>query len=111
MSGSLWRGVEPPGGSIVLEHEPGGPVVHLRGDVDGPVVQGWDAERAVEAPSIVAVDVAALTYIDSAGLALLVRWARDRAHAGMPAVLRGATPRFDQVLDMIGVSSMFVREG
>jgi anti-anti-sigma factor len=100
-----------PLGAMELEQGAGGPVLHLRGDVDAPVVQGWEAEEPVDQSSIAAVDVSEMAYIDSIGLTFLVRWAQARAAADQPAVIRNAGPRFEQILHLTGIGSMFVREG
>ncbi len=54
--------------------------------------------------------VAAVGYVDSTGLSLLVRWAQSAARDGRPAVLRSASPRFRKVLDLAGISVLFVLE-
>ena len=59
---------------------------------------------------LVAVPVASVGYIDSAGLTLLVRWAQSAARDGRPAVLRYASPRFCTVLDLAGISALFTLE-
>jgi anti-anti-sigma factor len=94
-----------------IEQGTGGPVLHLRGDVDAPIVEGWEAEEPVDLLLIAAVDVSEMAYIDSIGLSFLVRWAQARAAAGQPAVIRKAGSRFEQVLHITGIGSMFVREG
>ncbi len=106
-----WDPQEPLTGSISLEHEPDGAVLHMRGDVDAPVVERWEAERPSDVSPIVAVDVSKMAYLDSTGLSFLVRWAKGRSAAGRPAVIRNAGPRFEQVLYVAGISSLFVREG
>ncbi|MGY1643940.1 lipid asymmetry maintenance protein MlaB [Geodermatophilus sp. SYSU D00703] len=100
-------GHEPPSGSFEVVHEAGGPVLHLCGDVDAPLVSQMDA-GGLAVGEVVAVSVARLGYIDSTGLAMLVRWAREAAGAGRPAVLRRASPRFRQVLELTGLTPMFV---
>jgi len=100
----------PPTGTIDVEDGTGGPVLFMRGDVDAPVVQRFEAEQSVDRKSIVAVDVSEMAYIDSIGLSLLVRWAQERSSAGHPAVIRRASDRFERVLYIAGIGSMFVRE-
>lgn len=100
-------GSEPPSGAYRVEHEDGGPVLHLLGDVDEPLVQRMRAE-GVEESALVAVQVGSVGYIDSTGLSLLVRWAQAAARDGRPAVLRSASPRFRKVLDLAGISVLFV---
>jgi anti-anti-sigma factor len=96
-------------GSFEVVHEAGGPVLHLRGDMDAPLVHRM-RDDGLDEPAVVAVHVAAMAYIDSSGLAMLVRWAQHAAGQGRPAVLRHATPRFRQVLDLTGLTPMFVLE-
>ncbi len=59
---------------------------------------------------LVAVPVASVGYIDSAGLSLVVRWAQSAARDGRPAVLRRASPRFREVLDLAGISVLSTLE-
>jgi anti-anti-sigma factor len=105
----LSPGSEPPGGSFRVEHEDAGPVLHLVGDVDEPLVQQMRA-AGLEERELVAVQVAAVGYIDSTGLSMLVRWAQSAAREGRPAVLRSASPRFRKVLDLAGISVLFAHE-
>ena len=102
----LSAGSEPPSGSFRVVQEDAGPVLRLSGDVDEPLVQRMRAAGLAER-DLAAVHVAAVGYIDSAGLSLLVRWAQCAARAGRPAVLRGASPRFRRVLDLAGISVLF----
>ncbi len=99
-------GSEPPSGSFRVVREDAGPVLHLSGDVDEPLVQRMRA-AGLDERDLVAVQVAAVGYIDSAGLSLLVRWAQGAARDGRPAVLRSASPRFRRVLDLAGISVLF----
>jgi anti-anti-sigma factor len=105
-----WGGPDLSAGSVEVKTEPDGPVLHMQGEVDALAMDRWRNSSDDDQPAIVAVDVGALTYIDSTGLSFLVQWAKDCAQAGRPALIRGATPRFDQTLELIGLSSMFVRE-
>ena len=94
-------------GSISLLREDGGPVLCLRGDVDAVVVEKFEAEPENAPLPVAAFDVGGMTYIDSTGLRLLVQWARETAGAGQQAVLRRPTRRFDQVLELTGLGSLF----
>ena len=105
----LSPGSEPPSGSFRVEHEDTGPVLHLAGDVDEPLVQQLRAAGLDEC-GLVAVQVASVGYIDSTGLSMLVRWAQSAAREGRPAVLRSASPRFRKVLDLAGISVLFALE-
>jgi len=100
-------GSEPPSGTYRVVHEDAGPVLHLLGDVDEPLVRRMRAE-GVDEGELAAVQVGSVGYIDSTGLALLVRWAQSAARDGRPAVLRSASPRLREVLDLAGISVLFV---
>lgn len=102
--------VGPPDGSIDIEHDPDGAVMHLRGDVDAPVIDAFEAAGGRGGMSAVAVDVGELTYIDSSGLSFLARWAQAARSEGRAATLRRATARFDQMLDLTGLTPLFVHE-
>ncbi|WP_448624009.1 STAS domain-containing protein [Geodermatophilus sp. URMC 64] len=106
-----WGGPDLSAGSIEVKAEPDGVVLHMQGEIDALAMDRWRNSTHDEAPKVIAVDVGAMTYIDSTGLAFLVQWAKDCALEDRPALIRGATARFDQTLELIGLSSMFVREG
>lgn len=99
-------GSEPPSGAYRVVREDAGPVLHLEGDVDEFLVLRMQAE-GLDEHELAAVQVAAVGYIDSTGLSLLVRWAQSAAGDGRPAVLRAASPRFRRVLDLAGISPLF----
>jgi anti-sigma B factor antagonist len=105
----LSSGSEPPSGAFRVVHEDAGPVLHLLGDVDEPLVGQLRAD-GVDERELVAVHVGSVGYIDSTGLSLLVRWAQSAARDGRPAVLRYASPRFRKVLDLAGISVLFTLE-
>ena len=102
----LSPGYEPPSGAFRVVREDAGPVLHLSGDVDEPLVRRMRAD-GLDERELVAVEVAAVGYIDSTGLSLLVRWAQSAGRDGRPAVLRSASPRFRKVLDLAGISVLF----
>ena len=99
-----------PDGSIDIEHEAAGAVMHLRGDVDAPVIEAFEAAGGSGETPVVAVDVGELTYIDSSGLSFLARWAQQARREGRSAVLRHASARFDQMLELTGLTPLFVHE-
>ena len=105
----LSAGSEPPSGASRVVPEEAGPVLHLRGDVDEPLVGQLRAE-GVDERERVAVHVASVGHIDPAGLSMLVRWAQSAARDGRPAVLRYASPPFRGVLDLAGISVLSTLE-
>ena len=102
-----WR--DPPGGQITVQHTALGDVLQLSGDVDALVVKELWATQPLDLSRVVAVDVGELTYIDSSGLTLLVRWAQEAARARRAAEIRRPTARFDRVLEVAGIASLFSR--
>lgn len=97
------------GGKIAVRQDGDGHVLLLCGDVDAALVHALEREQSLAELRVVAVDVGGLAYIDSAVLALLVRWASDARSEGRPATIRGTTPRFERVLALAGLSAVFVR--
>ena len=63
-----------------------------------------------EASTVVAIDVTRLTYVDATAFPLLFRWARRTAADGRPAVVRGDSRYFDQMLETMGQAALFLRE-
>ncbi|MFW3168709.1 STAS domain-containing protein [Geodermatophilus sp. CPCC 206100] len=98
-----------PSGSFEVVREHGGPVLHLSGDIDAPLVQRMES-AGVDERDLVAVHVGSLAYIDSMALSMLVRWAQHADREGRPAVIRQPTSRFRQVLELTGLSPLFVLE-
>jgi anti-sigma B factor antagonist len=94
-------------GRITVQEEAGGPVLHLTGDLDAPVLQQFTRAHPVDRPRILAVDVGELAYIDSTGLSFLVGWAQAARADGRPAQIRRATPRFERVLELSGLTPLF----
>lgn len=102
---------EDTGPSVALEQGTEGLVLHLRGDVDATAVQRLGLERCLQGQPVTAIDVRELIYLDATGLHPLVRWARDAARAGRPAVVRGENPRLDVLLQEMGLAALFHRGG
>ena len=94
-------------GLITVEEEAGGHVLRLIGDVDGPVVHELERSDVLDQLHIVAVDVGALRYIDSAGLSLLVQWAKTARREGRAAPIRNVQHRFKRVVEVAGLTAMF----
>jgi anti-anti-sigma factor len=94
-------------GGITVREEADGHVLHLVGDVDVLVLQQFTRVRPSDQLRILAVDVGALRYIDSAGLSFLARWAQTARAEGRPAEMRRMTPRFARVLEVSGLTPLF----
>lgn len=90
-----------------MNQEAGGHVLHLSGDIDAPVVEKLSTDHSLDGLRIIAVDVGELDYIDSTGLTFLVRWAKAAQKDGRPAEIRRTTHRFDRVLEVTGLTSLF----
>jgi anti-anti-sigma factor len=90
-----------------VEPEGDGHVLRLCGDVDGPVVSEAQSSKILDQVHIVAVDVGELRYIDSAGLSLLVQWAKTARREGRPARIRRVQPRFQRVVEVAGLTAVF----
>jgi anti-anti-sigma factor len=95
---------------MVVTSETGGHVLHLSGDIDAAVVDEFVHGGRLEGLTVVAVDVGDLGYIDSTGLAFLVRWAKEALRSGRPPEIRRTTERFERVLELTGLGSVFVRQ-
>ncbi|RBY77312.1 hypothetical protein DQ239_10415 [Blastococcus sp. TF02-09] len=95
-------------GAITVQDADDGHVLHMSGDVVDVVVEHLMATRPVDLSRVVAVDVGDVTYIDSTGLSLLARWAQAAAAGGRPAEIRRHTTRFGRVLEVAGLTTLFV---
>lgn len=96
-------------GVCSVEQEPGGWVVHLRGEVDAPALGRLDLRRRLEELPVLAIDVRELTYIDSSAFPPIRRWARRSTQAGGRPVVRGDNEYFDSMLTVMGLTSVFAR--
>jgi anti-anti-sigma factor len=97
-----------PSGRITVTPADGGHILHLTGDIDAPVVEKLSSDHDPDGLRILAVDVGDLRYIDSSGLTFLVRWAQDARRDGRPAEIRRATQRFGRILEVAGLTALFV---
>ena len=62
-------------GAVTLEREPDGLVLCLTGEVDAAVVDRFTADPDHQPVPVAAIDAGAVTFISSAGVALMLRWA------------------------------------
>ncbi len=95
------------GGGLDVRREGGTLHVRLVGSVD-LAVRDRDAPAlwvALDVPGVAAVevDVAAVAFMDSSGLSVLVRLARDAAERGVPVHVGPAVERVEDLLEQTGV--------
>jgi anti-sigma B factor antagonist len=93
--------------TAVVEHEPDAVVLAVRGEIDlasaarlGAYVDGILAC----ATGTVVLDLAGVTFMDSTGLAVILRAAKELAGRGSDLVLRAPTPTVLRVLTVTGVA-------
>jgi anti-anti-sigma factor len=101
-----------PSGAVWLEREDDGVVLHLQGEIDTATVARWDAERPAlgadgAAPAVVVAVNAAATFLNSVGVALLVRETDAYRRAGGRPALRNPSRAVLQVLHLTGVADLF----
>lgn len=97
-------------GSITLEHERRSErVLCLRGDVDSAVVAHFQSQHGRAAIPVDAIDAGAVTFIGSAGLALMVRCAEASLRATRRPVLRSTSHPVDRLLELAGMELLFTR--
>src|SRR5688572_16880601 len=94
---------------VTAEQRDGHVVVHLAGDLDvatAPRVRAALLEALVGSPNVV-VECAALDFLDSTGLGVLIA-ARTRARtAGGSLLLTGVRPQLERLLAVTGVDRLF----
>lgn len=99
-------GVDASGLAIV--EEPGRTVVRGWGELDLQVRQSSAALfSAVSTRGLpVVIDTTDVTFVDSAGISVLVRLARDAERHGYPATLRNPSPMLQDLLAVTGVDRL-----
>jgi len=80
----------------------------LQGDVDLSVVEAFDRRRD-DLAWVRTIDVSRVTFVDTQGLGLMLRVAapREREAPSARPVLLGASPQVQQLLQMLGVETLF----
>jgi anti-anti-sigma factor len=84
-------------------------VLCLSGDIDSATVAEFEGRQGRLPVVVDAIDAGAVTFLGSAGLAVMVRYAEAAGAAGRPAVLRAASSPVDRLLDAAGLDTYFVR--
>jgi anti-anti-sigma factor len=106
---SAGAGVGTAAGTIVAERDGDVAVVRLCGEIDGALQEQADAalEWVLAEGRPVVVDACSTLFVDSSGIAFLVRCAHACARAGLTLTLRDAPPQMAQVLTMLGLDALF----
>ena len=89
--------------------EPGEiPVIHLEGEIDLDSVETfrWVISDAIRGASEAVVDFTGVTFIDSSGTSLLVRFCLDYKAQGVQLRLRNIPPVVDDVFSMLKVRAL-----
>jgi anti-anti-sigma factor len=89
--------------------EPGEiPVIHLEGEIDLDSVETfrWVISDAIRGASEAVVDFTGVTFIDSSGTGLLVRFCLDYKAQGVQLRLRNIPPVVDDVFSMLKVRAL-----
>ena len=95
--------------SAELETSDRASVVRLIGELDAddaPAVRALLAEQVLRGPGSLVVDLSALTFIDSAGLAALVAAHKGTRSAGTRLLLAAPTPAVVKVLAITGLNAV-----
>jgi anti-anti-sigma regulatory factor len=102
--------LRPFAGSITIEREAGGRrVLCLSGDVDSAAVAEFRGRQGSSPVVVDAIDAGAVSFLGSAGLAVMVRYAEAGAVAGRRPVLRAASGPVDHLLRLAGMETFFPR--
>jgi anti-anti-sigma factor len=89
--------------------EPGDvPIIHLEGEIDLDSVETfrWVVSDAIRDTTEAIVDFAGVTFIDSSGTGLLVRFCLDYKARGVQLRLRNIPPVVDDVFSMLKVRAL-----
>lgn len=98
-------------GSVTIEHEAGGRrVLCLSGHVDSATVAEYEKRQGRFPVVVDAIDARTVSFLSSAGLALMVRCcAEAAATVGRRPVLRGASAPVNRLLRAAGIEGYFPR--
>jgi anti-anti-sigma factor len=96
-------------GSIAIEDEGDRRVLFLRGDLDAAVVAAFQEAQRAEPVVVDAIDAAAVTFISSTGVAVMLLSVEASLAAGRSPVLRASSHVVDRLLRMSGIEHVFPR--
>ena len=94
-------------GAVALQREADGLVLWLTGEVDAAVVARFTGNPDHEPVPVAAIDAGAVTFISSAGVALMLRWAQASSTGGRPVLLRRSARCVDRGLQQMGLDAQF----
>ena len=94
-------------GSITLETDGDLLVLCFSGEIDSAVVEGFRESRRRPAP-IDAIEAGTVTFISSAGLALMLLWWEAARAAGRAPTLRRMSSSAERVVRQAGLNAIFV---
>jgi anti-anti-sigma factor len=98
-------------GSIAIEDEGDRRVLYLRGELDGAVVASFKEARRAEPVVVDEIDAAAVTFMSSTGVAVMLLSVEASRAAGRSPVLRASSHVVDRLLRMSGIDDVFRRPG
>ena len=101
--------IRPLPGSITIETEGDLRVLCARGELDSAVVQEFKDRQGREPVVVDAIDAGAVTFISSAGLALMLLCWEASVAAGRRPVLRASYRAVDRLLEMSSLNRVIVR--
>jgi anti-sigma B factor antagonist len=89
---------------IAIRDVPGAHVISLTGEFDLAVAHQFVERAEGLTGATVVVDLSALVFMDSSGIAALVRARNHQAELGNPLVLVGPVGIVERALDVVGLS-------
>jgi anti-sigma B factor antagonist len=95
--------------SVVSRRLGHGVVVAVNGELDlvsAPIV-GSELEKAAQSLDLVAIDLTETTFIDSAGLHMLITADRSLRERGGHLVIVGSPPQASRVMELTGMDERF----
>ena len=113
MSEAHASGTGPVGSGIALHEEPDRSVVRVWGGVDLEVrrTAGELCQTAADRALPVVIDARDVTFMDSTGMSILVRLARDGEARGYPVTLENAPWLLRELLSITGVDKLLPVDG
>lgn len=113
MTEAVGNGHDRAASGMALREEPGRSFVELWGEVDLAVRQtaGPLCRTVKERGLPVVIDAAGVTFVDSAGMSVLVRLARDGEAGDYPVELRNAPWMLKELMTITGVDRILPLAG